>query len=234
MVEVRPVANYTAYVYVVRHPERSKNKDLVFGRTGLSLTSKGVDKTQCIARFLSCQEFFRHKQVCIFLPPGEQLHFVAGILAKALGTTTRTIVDPQLRRLNLGVLEGLSYDEARRLHPEVMRHLREWEEGIDTIDNLRIPMAESHADFLARGRQAWRKICEYGRQYDVIVIGSRSTLILLLNLFLRRVNSLREYSYFQLDVSSITLLGLREDLNSDIVFINRTDFLDLSSKGEHE
>jgi len=87
----------------------------------------------------------------------------AGIICGSLG------IEPHkrsgLRELNIGVWEGLTWDEITRRWPE------EWQARLDDLVNYRVPQGENLIDLEARVMPVIREILEQQAGKEVLVVG---------------------------------------------------------------
>jgi alpha-ribazole phosphatase len=85
------------------------------------------------------------------------------------------VVEPSLRELNIGVWEGMTWDEIQRQWP------REWEERLADIVNYRVPEGENLLDLEARIIPAIERIVASHRGENVLVVahGGANRVILL-------------------------------------------------------
>lgn len=97
----------------------------------------------------------------------------AEILGTHLGVEPR--VEPSLRELNIGIWEGLTWDEIQARWP------KEWAERLADIVNYRTPEGENLLDLQARVLPVINTIVDRHRGEDVLVVahGGANRVILL-------------------------------------------------------
>ena len=94
------------------------------------------------------------------------------------------INDNRIKPLDMGCVAGLSRDEAQQMYPEAAGRLDMWRTGRLEIRDLMLPGAESFDSFWNRGVSFIEEIAT--KQNVFVLVGTRSLLILLLNILLNR------------------------------------------------
>jgi alpha-ribazole phosphatase len=97
----------------------------------------------------------------------------ADILGCHLGV--EPVVEPSLRELNIGIWEGMTWDEIQTGWP------REWQERLADIVNYRVPEGENLLDLRSRIMPVIERIVAGHRGEDVLVVahGGANRVILL-------------------------------------------------------
>jgi probable phosphoglycerate mutase len=103
----------------------------------------------------------------------------ARIVGQGLGVSVS--LEPRLRGIDLGVLAGLSREEAARRYPAAAASLEAWRRGEITSKELMVPGKEPVTSFEQRVRSALASMLG-GPQQATVFIGTRSTLIMVTNL----------------------------------------------------
>lgn len=210
-------------IILLRHAHSEKNAEDRHGGEGRGLTSLGYDELTRLTLYLK-----RHVQICnprIFYTPITQ----AEISARFLGEQFKTIcdTDQRIRPLNLGVLSGLSREEAAKLFPEPAKRLEEWRRGDLRFDELEIPNAENFSAFWDRGVSfLMDRLVAPNETADLLIVGTRSILILLSNILLRNTFLTgKPYTVFEFNNSGITILRYIRELDAELICQNETSFL---------
>lgn len=210
-------------IILLRHAHSEKNAEDRHGGEGRILTSSGYNELARLTLYLKM-----NVQICnprIFYTPITQ----AEISARYLGEQFQTIcnADQRIRPLSLGVLSGLSREEAVKLFPEPAKRLEEWRKGNLRFDQLKIPNAENFSDFWDRGTSFLKdRLVAPNEVSDLLIVGTRSVLILLLNVLLRNTFLAGQpYSVFDFSNSGVTILRYIRELDAELVCHNEISFL---------
>jgi broad specificity phosphatase PhoE len=118
----------------------------------------------------------------VYHSPVPQARETAELFLKS--TEVSIIEDQRLRPLDLGVLAGLSRNEAKSKFPGPARAMEEWREGRIELHKLVIPDAEDYRAFYQRGQRFLGSVDP--NEGNTLVVGTRSILILLLSILLNR------------------------------------------------
>ena len=87
----------------------------------------------------------------------------AAIICQAFGT--EPVVQRELRELNIGAWEGLTWEEIRLSYPEG------WQARLDDLVNYRVPQGESLRDVEARVMPVINEVVARHRGQEVLVVG---------------------------------------------------------------
>jgi len=170
-------------IILVRHAECYKNIRDEHGGKGDKLTKKGKMQlsslTENIKHIIASHQIYIN---IILYSDTIQTVQTAEYLSKELKVPLK--VDERIAPLNLGVLAGLSSEEAMMKFPEASYRIEKWRNGKLEIRDLCIPDAESFDIFWNRGKSFFTEFTE--QRMSAIVVGSRSTLILLMNMLMER------------------------------------------------
>ncbi len=215
--------NEVREVFLVRHAESEKNLEDRHGGPGRALTPLGMRQVGNIGEFLrenGCSATTR-----IYCSSLEQVLATAVGLGKELGVKVN--LDKRLRPLDMGTLGGLSRSEAARLFPEPAARLEDWRAGRLNIEDLELPGGEEFAAFWARGEDFVASALGAADTSERnVVVGTRSILILLLNILLKdSVLRGKEYSVFEFSNGGVTLVRSHGIGRGELAFLDRTDFL---------
>ncbi len=129
----------------------------------------------------------------IFFSPRVQIEETASILASFFGVDHQA--DPRISPMGLGVLEGLSREEAAMKFPAAARSLERWRQDGSGIERLAIPGIEDFTSFKERTTSFLTErviYCDEESPYTIIVV-SNSTIIMLVNLAERGPTALPDH-----------------------------------------
>jgi alpha-ribazole phosphatase len=87
----------------------------------------------------------------------------AAIICAPLGI--KPVLKPELRELNIGIWEGLTWEEI------ISRYPQEWQARLDDIVNYRVPEGENLLDLAGRAIPAFRSIISAHPGENVLVVG---------------------------------------------------------------
>jgi broad specificity phosphatase PhoE len=163
---------------LMRHALATKNEEQRSGGAGSPLTQAGYAQLGEVVPRLG-ERGLRPSR--IYSAPVVQARETSAWLGEALAVPVEE--HPDLRPLFLGVLDGLSHKDARSRHPAIARRMELWREGRLEIHELVIPQAEDYHEFWRRGERFVDGLDDEG---DVLVVGTRSILILLISVVLAR------------------------------------------------
>lgn len=166
----------TKYLFI-RHGQCHKNLEDVTGGEGSALTNRGISQARSAAAELTGRFPRPHVVAC----PATQTVETATIIAETLGCPAT--IDETLRPAGLGLLSGLTPDEAERLYPEYARLLRRWRNYEIEAHELKIPGIEPPSTFWNRAISSIRR---HEGKGDIIVVATRSIMVLAANIGLNR------------------------------------------------
>jgi broad specificity phosphatase PhoE len=138
----------TADLYFLRHGESQGNQDgVIQGRNHSHLTENGREQARAAGAW------FRGRSIDVILTsPLTRAEETARIIAEVAGIAAVEIAE-ELMELDTGMFSGLSFEEARRRHPEVWDAFQgqSWEGVAD---------AERIAHLLGRAEVMWQRLAE--------------------------------------------------------------------------
>lgn len=170
---------HSQIVLLVRHGSSEKNVESRHGGKGAPLVPAAETRIITLGLEIQAWETKFHKAIAA---PRLQCEETAGLLATVLGIEME--IDQRLEPIYLGVIDGLSNGEVERMHPAIARHMSRWRAAQIEVHEVEIPGMESIEGFYERGLDFIRGVRSDG--YSVIVIGTRSILILLASILLGR------------------------------------------------
>ena len=166
-------------IIIARHGESLKNVQDRHGGPGEPLTAKGKEEVDNLVSSISKISVQPRIIYCSNIP---QVLETARILSDSL--IAKITFDERIRPLDLGVLSGLSREEALQRYPGPAELMEKWRRGEIEIGQLEIPLAEGLEAFWKRGLSFIDSI-KYQKGLDIIV-GTRSILTLLISILLKR------------------------------------------------
>jgi broad specificity phosphatase PhoE len=162
-------------IVLLRHAEAAKNAEHRHGGPGTSLTALGLSQALEFAR--STKDLFPDLQ-CVYFIGRPQCYETAVSVHSEIGVPLAEIEG--LGPFSLGVLDGLSDEEARVQYPDCAQMMDEWRLGLIDISQVKIPGATDVHRYFAQGKQFLAKVtAEHGA---FLVVGTRSVLVLLWNI----------------------------------------------------
>ena len=101
------------WLHLVRHGETAlSGTGVIAGRLDVPLSSRGEEQARAAARALRARSL-----AAVVSSPLSRARATAELVAAPHGLAVE--IEPDLRELDFGVAEGLTFDELERLHPEV-------------------------------------------------------------------------------------------------------------------
>ncbi|MBI4776467.1 MAG: histidine phosphatase family protein [Deltaproteobacteria bacterium] len=155
-------------LYLLRHGQVVGHEDFRFnGYTDVELTPFGKKQLESLSETML--EHPIHEIYCSDLKRTR-----IGAEAFARGRGIEPVPMSELREMNLGVLEGLTYQEVAERHPDLFR---EWRED---IVNYRLPGGECFREAAARVLEALKKILEgkEGKNILIVAHGGSNRIVL--------------------------------------------------------
>jgi len=166
------------HLFLFRHPEAQKNRLAVHGGCGTGLTEKGHSQARAMGAFLR-QHLVPGKSI-LYYHWARQVRETVALIQEVFPVPLK--LDDRLRGIHIGVLAGLSEQEARQQWPEAAKRLfDEWNRGNLIITNLNIPGQEPFDCFKERVSGVFDEWMKLEKDY-LIFVGTRSVLIMLVNL----------------------------------------------------
>jgi len=212
----------------IRHAESFKSIEDRHGGLGLPLTEQGrIDVIELVS-FLKHSESFDFDNSLFFCSDLTQVIETAKIIEEETHVLFNIVAD--LKNISLGILDGLSTEEAKRKYPDVAENLEKWRNGKIKINDFIIPQAETMQDFYSRIFNFINSIIT--KEKNVIIIGTRSVGVAITNIFRNYSSQMNKDNYqrYLFDPSSISKYSF-ENGKTNIDYINKTDFL--KTKANH-
>ena len=166
-------------IILMRHGESIKNIENKQGGPGKSLTTLG--RQQVFSGIKLIKDYRVHPK-SIYHSNRTQSNETAMMISNKLQIAMKS--DSRLDPLDLDLISGLSNTEAKTKYPDVFKKMEMWRRGEIEIAELNLPGGEDIELFWNRGIGFIRDIeCS---EETVIVVGTRSILILLMGILLGR------------------------------------------------
>jgi probable phosphoglycerate mutase len=155
-------------VFLCRHAEtESWAQGRFCGRLEVGLSAAGVEQARALGGALA-----REGVTSVYSSPSRRGRETAGIVASVCGVDLVELSD--LAEIDFGELDGLSYDEAKELFPDVYRS---WFASPGTV---RLPRGECLEDVRTRASRALAEVLEQSRGSTVAVVSHAGPLRVLL------------------------------------------------------
>jgi broad specificity phosphatase PhoE len=208
-------------VLLLRHAEAAKNIEDRHGGGDPQLTDSGRRHCQRIGEWLAEGAHLDVGETHVLSQPVHQVRETVQRSGLASSATVLELAD--LGGISLGLLAGLSRDEAAETFPEAAARLERWRAGTLKLPELSLPGGEPADTFHERvTRCVATQIAEAGPEIRTIVVASsRSTLILLQNAFrLDMTFNFEDYRPFEFSNGSVTAWALQEDSPPVLKYFN--------------
>lgn len=156
-------------VYLIRHGQVAGHEEKRYnGHADVPLTPEGEAQFGLLQLRLKKKEF-----TAVYSSDLSRCQLGARLLAASHDLEVQCAA--QLRELNIGAWEGMTWADIQREYPQ------EWQARLDDIVNYRVPQGESLADLAARVRPAIREIVASHRGEEVVIVahGGTNRVILL-------------------------------------------------------
>jgi Histidine phosphatase superfamily (branch 1) len=163
------------HIVLLRHAEASKNVEHRHGGAGTNLTDTGSSQARAFARL--APRYFPDVEHVYYVARPQCYETASIITSEQRWPLTRI---EGLLPFNLGVLDGLSDEEARQRYPEFARMIEEWRLGLVEISQVRISGATDVDYFFSCGQELLCRLMTATRSF--IVVGTRSVLVLFWNI----------------------------------------------------
>lgn len=148
-------------LYLWRHPEVRGGADgVVFGHTDVALTRNGIKQQKGIASYMK-----EKKVAAVYCSDLQRSLLVAEAVGRDQDPRRKPMMRQELRELNLGKWEGLSFSTLQDQYPEEMT--ARWSD----LAGYRIPGGESLEDLAERIIPVFQDIIRENQGREVCVIG---------------------------------------------------------------
>ncbi|NRB16069.1 MAG: phosphoglycerate mutase family protein [Rhodobacteraceae bacterium] len=164
-------------IRLLRHAEAQKNVENRHGGSGSGLTENGLIQISNYV-VLNSHPQFQDASQNIYYVDRPQCKQSAITLAANYGT--EPCVLGNIAPFHLGVLEGLSEDEALQKHPEEASRISLWRAGLIDISELKLPGSTDEREFFRVGLLALKNLTK--NLENIVIVGTRSILVLFWNI----------------------------------------------------
>ena len=209
---------------IIRHAESDKTLSNIHGGSGKIITEQGKQDIKKLTNFMgkSFAESFKFAQ--IYSSTVQQVKLTAVLLSESINVPIK--FNEKLRNIDMGILDGLSDEEATNRYPDVMRRLRMWREGRLDVSEIKIPNAEPLSQFVERIRKILETTITRKDELNIFIV-TRSVGIAIINILLEKsMLEGKAYTRFRLDPCSATLVETTTLGLGKLVYINDTNFLE--------
>lgn len=195
-------------VIALRHAESIKNLEDVYGGNGKKLTPQGVASIEILNEKLQKEYNLKNKSNVRIYTSCNRVHVIDTCkkIADFIGIN-KIYTDKLYSPINLGVFDGLSKSEQKRLYPEAVCALERWNLGIGDINDFVVDGLESASNHSLRIKTFLESL-----EDDIlyILIGTRSDISAIKNVaFGNRAEVYMEYKYY----STEYLCGIYFDID---------------------
>jgi broad specificity phosphatase PhoE len=203
------------HLILARHGETASNRQhLGLGRQDVPLTEVGRLQAEALAISLA-----QIPVAAVYSSPLRRALDTARAIAERQGLTV--VVEEGLTEMDIGEMDGLTFEEMRERQPEFLRRWRG-----DDLATLRMPGGESLQDLQERATEALRRLAERHNDETVVAVSHNFTIRVLLchalNLPIAEFRRLRQ------DLAATTTLDVREDRT---VLVHLNDTCHLATRG---
>lgn len=162
--------NSMTRLYLIRHGQVQGFEERRYnGHADVALTDLGVEQYHMLKERLAGS----HISAC-YSSDLTRCRIGAGIICKQFDI--EPVHRPELREVNIGTWEGLTWQEIQSRWPE------EWQARLNDLVNYRVPQGENLLDVEARLMPVVREILERHRGQEILLVGHGGVnRIILLN-----------------------------------------------------
>jgi broad specificity phosphatase PhoE len=185
-------------VYVIRHGQTDWNAEGRWqGHEDVPLSDEGYKQAQALAKHLAHVDF-----AAVYTSDLQRARETGRALAEA--THAPLVVDPRLRELHLGALQGLTHAEIRERYPNDDEQMK-----TNYLDHV-VTGGESRRVMQARAYAAWQDMLEQTDSRPVALVSHGGTIRLLL---LRVLDPAESEAIMRLSIgnTSYTVLDVADD-----------------------
>lgn len=210
------------HLYFIRHAESYKTVADRHGGPGLPLTAQGRLDVLDLISFLENTEKMVFKDTLFYCSDLIQVRETAKIIEEQKIVSFQVL--SALNNIYLGVLDGLTKDEALKKYPIEASNLEKWRAGQTKINDIVISGAETLTQFYDR---VFKFISSSVLQNtNTVIIGTRSVGVAIMNIFSNFSATIDTDNYKRVlfDPSSISKYNY-EFNKPKIIYLNKTDFL---------
>lgn len=201
-------------VFLVRHGETNWNATFRFqGQSDIELTKQGKEQALKLSRILESENIS-----AVYCSDLSRAFKTAEILAKFHGLKIKKI--PELREINFGIWEGLTYDEIQANYGDLYK---EWRSN--TL-KVRIPKGESLEEVANRSIKAISQLVKEHDGEKIIVVTHGGVIRCILASVLRM--DLNHFWRLRLDNTSVSIVDFLDNDREMVVQLNNCAHLGCS------
>lgn len=210
-------------VVLIRHAESTKSRENRHGGIGLPLTERGIAETHELAKWLFENLISNPATTKIYSGNVLQARQTSEVLSEPANIPIT--VDDRLRNIDLGILAGLSEEEAIKQYPDAALSLENWRRGLIPIEQVYIPNAETMFQFHSRIKGFLQDLFD-DNLLCAIIVGTRSVAVAITNILLgHHKYDESGYKRYSFDPASISSFRVEKFLQCELEFLNQTNHL---------
>lgn len=205
-------------ILLIRHAHALKNHIDIQGGHGTSLSTEGVKQGDSLYNYF--HKNYSSDNAIIIGYNNTQVIETMEYISKAFKINYE--LDANIRGTDLGLISGLSKKEAEALSPNDFLQLEQWSKGMLPTYKLNLTNAEPFEIFYNRVKKSVVKWLISDKKL-VIVVSTRSSLIMLLNIFTLWDNfNIANYKPYIIENAFINIVNVNNNkinvvaLNNDI------------------
>jgi len=181
-----------ARLLLVRHGDTELNSaERYWGQTDVELSAAGLSQAERLRNRLAIE-----KIAAVYSSDLRRASVIAETIASR--HQLAVITCPELREINFGELEGLTFDEISQLYPEVTKL---W---VERSTKLKYPGGESLDEFSNRVSQFVGRLQKHGEEETILIVAHSGVLR---NLICHLLGiDLQHWRQFRLDLASLSIL----------------------------
>jgi len=177
---------------LVRHGETKLNSTQRFwGQTDVELSADGLRQAESLCSRLATQTINA-------IYSSDLQRAIATAKTIASKQQSEVIICPELKEINFGKCEGLTFEEICQLYPEMTKLWTNWD------IQIKFPGGESADDLKSRVTKFPDRLNQHAPEQTILIV-AHSTLLRVLICHLLRIE-LRHWRQFRLDLASISIL----------------------------
>ena len=179
-------------IILIRHGNTKLNSGQRFwGKTDVELSDKGIQEAEKLRDRLAIE-----KINAIYASNLSRARLTAEIIASRHKLNVTTHAD--LNEINFGFLEGLTFEEIGKLHPELAEVLSKWNV------KPKFPGGESLDDLNNRVQKFLKRLQKHKPQETILIVSHAGTLRLLICNLL--AIGLEHWRHIRLDLASLSIM----------------------------
>lgn len=200
-------------LYLIRHAESYGNiKGKIISTTDFELTEKGIIQSQRIGQRI-CSDL-KEEPISAYCSSLARSRQTLIEILRCVGRENTEITETDfLKEMNLGLLEGMTWEERKQKYPEI---------DLDTrLSMLQAPRGESYQDVKNRCKMFVEKYLEKeDDERSVIIVSHGITLRILTNFLLKRPDEDINFLNWMENTALTELCGKKEGHTYQLVRLN--------------